>query len=109
MSNQPDKFSHRVARPMTLAGAIGGLFRHFGGRASDADLAMRWREIMGTEIADIATLVAVKKMRDGRYNVTIRPANPAMTLQLSYMQNEITTKLNNYFGRDAVGKISFRK
>ena len=109
MSNQPDKFSHRVARPQTLAGAMGGLMRHFGVRASDADVAARWPEIMGADSAAIAQIAAIKKMCDGRYNIAIRPKNPAFTLQLSYMTDEITKKLNNYFGRTAIGKISFRK
>lgn len=109
MSNQPDKFSHRVCRPQTIAGAMGGLMHHFGVRASDADLVARWSEIMGGEISAIAGVAAIKKMRDGRYNIAIRPISPAFTLQLSYMTGEITEKLNNYFGRDAIGKISFRK
>lgn len=109
MSNQPDKFSHRVCRPQTIAGAMGGLMRHFGVRASDADLVARWSEIMGGEISAIASVAAIKKMRDGRYNIAIRPISPAFALQLSYMTGEITEKLNNYFGRDAIGKISFRK
>ena len=83
--------------------------RHFGFRASDADLVARWPEIMGADIAAIAQIAAIKKMRDGRYNIAIRPKNPAFTLQLSYMTDEITKKLNNYFGRTAIGKISFRK
>ena len=98
-----------MCRPQTIAGAMGGLMRHLGVRASDADLVARWSEIMGGEISAIAGVVAIKKMRDGRYNIAIRPLSPAFTLQLSYMTGEITEKLNNYFGRDAIGKISFRK
>ena len=78
-------------------------------RASDADLISRWDKIMGAEIASIARPAAIKKMRDGRFNITLRPVNPAFTLQLSYMTDEITKKINKYFGRDAVAKISFRK
>ena len=81
----------------------------FGCRASDSDLVARWVEIMGPDIAAVATLAAIKKMRDDKFNVTIRPANPAYTLQLSYMSDEIKTRINKYFGYDAVGKISFRK
>lgn len=88
---------------------MGELLQIFGVRASDADLAKRWDKIMGPEISSVAKLAAIKKMRDGRFNITLRPANPAFTLQLSYMTNEITAKINKYFGRDAVAKISFRK
>ena len=110
MSNQPTKKIYtRTARPQTIAGAMSGLLRIFGIRASDADLTMRWAEIMGPEIANIANIVAIKKMRDGRFNITLRPINPAFTLQLSYMSDEIKNKINKYFGRDAVAKISFRK
>ncbi len=109
MSNRPVNLDERFGRPITLAGALGGLLQKLGARASDADLAKRWAQIMGADIANIATLAAIKKTPDGRYNVTIRPTNPAFTLQLSYMKDEITTKINKYFGRDAVAKISFRK
>ncbi len=109
MSNRPINLDTRHARPISLAGALGGLLQKLGARASDVDLTVRWAEIMGPDIANVATPIAIKKMRDGRYNVTIRPVNPAFTLQLSYLSDEIKTKINKYFGRDAVAKISFRK
>ena len=109
MSNHDKQLNTRIARPQTIAGALGGLIKIFGVRASDSDLAARWGEIMGADIAAVASLVAIKKMRDDKFNVTIRPANPAYTLQLSYMADEITMRINKYFGYDAVGKISFRK
>ena len=80
-----------------------------GVRASDADLAARWDEIMGPELSALARLAAVRKLRDGKYSIAVRPANPAFALQLSYRADEITTRLNNYFGRGAVSKITFRK
>lgn len=110
MSNQQNKkIDIRAARPQTIAGAMGGLMRIFGVRASDADLVAQWSDIVGPDIAKIAKIAAVKKLRDGRFNITLRPTNPAFTLQLSYMQNEITAQINKYFGRDAVARISFRK
>ena len=109
MSNQKNDLSARIKRPQTLAGALGGLFKIFGGRASDSDLTTRWGEIVGNEIASVADICAIKKMRDGTYNITLRPRNPAYTLQLSYMTDEIKTKINKYFGTPCVGKISFRK
>ena len=112
MSNQQNnknKFEQRTAHPHTIAGALGGLMSMFGVRASDADLAARWNEIMGDDIAAVAQLAAVKKLRDGKYSIAVRPANPAFALQLSYRQAEIITRLNNYFGRDAVSKVTFRK
>lgn len=110
MSNQQnDKFSARHMRPQTIAGALGGLLKKMGARASDADLAARWDEIMGADIASVARLAAIKKTRAGGFNVVIRPANPAFTLQLSYMAEDITARINKYFGYAAVEKISFRK
>ncbi len=109
MSNQPIDLTKRFGRPISLAGALGGLLQKLGARASDADLVARWAQIMGTDIASIATPVAIKQTRDGKYNVTLRPTNPAFTLQLSYMSDDIKNKINKYFGRDAVAKISFRK
>lgn len=109
MSNPNNKFTKRSARPGTIASAMGELLQIFGIRASDADLVARWDKIMGPDIANIAKIAAIKKMRDGRFNITLRPTNPAFTLQLSYMSDEIKNKINKYFGRDAVAKISFRK
>ena len=109
MSSPAGKWEKRDARPGTLAGALGGLMEMLGVRASDADLAARWDAIMGPDIASIARLAAVRKMRDGKYTIVVRPANPAFTLQLSNMAPEITARINKYFGREAVAKISFRK
>lgn len=109
MSNRDKKFDERSKRPQTIAGALGGLIKIFGVRASDADLAQRWDEIMGTEISSIASLAAIRKNRDNTFNVIIRPTNPAYTLQLSYQKDEIIKRINRYFGYEAVGKISFRK
>ena len=110
MSNQQNKkLAVRTARPHTLAGAVGGLLRIFGARASDADLAARWTEIMGPDIGGISTLAAIKKAPNGKFNIAVRPINPAFTLQLSYSAPEITKRVNKYFGYDAVNKVTFRK
>lgn len=109
MSNQDKKLNTRLSRPQTIAGALGGLIKIFGIRASDSDLANRWDEIMGADIASIAKLAAIKKNRDNTFNIVIRPAAPAYALQLSYQSDEITQRINKYFGYNAVGKISFRK
>jgi hypothetical protein len=109
MSNQGKKLDVRTSRPQTIAGALGGLIKIFGVRASDSDLLNRWNEIMGDDIASIAKLAAIKKNRDNTFNIVIRPTNPAYTLQLSYQSDEIIKRINKYFGYNAVGKISFRK
>lgn len=109
MSNHDKKFNERTARPQTIGGALGGLIKIFGVRASDSDLVARWDEIMGRDIASVARLVAIKKNRDNTFNVVLRPAVPAYALQLSYRSEEIIQKINKYFGYDAVSKISFRK
>ncbi len=109
MSNHAKKFEERNKRPQTIGGALGGLIKIFGARASDADLASRWDEIMGPDIASVAKLAAIKKNRDNTFNVVIRPAVPAYALQLSYQSDEIVRKINKYFGYTAVSKISFRK
>lgn len=111
MSNQKNKteFGKRIARPQSIAGALGGLFKIFGVRASDADLVARWPEIMGPEISNMADICAIKKTRTGEYNIVLRPRNPAYTLKLSYMTDEIKKQINKYFGTECVGKISFRK
>lgn len=109
MSNQPNKLNQRTSRPQTIAGAMGGVLKIFGIRASDSDLVARWAEIMGSEIANKANIIAIKKTKNNKFNVVIRPTNPALALQLSYMSEEIKNKINKYFGRDAIEKISIRK
>lgn len=109
MSNHNKDFEKRTARPQTIAGALGGMMRIFGVRASDADLVQRWDEIMGADIAAVARLAAIRKNRDNTFNVVIRPTVPAYALQLSYQSDEIIKKINKYFGYNAVTKISFRK
>ena len=114
MSNNNDdnlkqKLNTRITRPTTIAGAFGSLFQIFGVRASDTDLVERWDKIMGDDIASIAKLVAIKKTRDNKFSIVIRPTNPALTLQLSYSRDEILRRINKYFGYDAVSKITFRK
>ena len=109
MSNHDKKFNERLKRPQTIAGALGGLIKIFGVRASDSDLLQRWDEIMGADIASVARLAAIKKNKDKTFNVVIRPAVPAYALQLSYQSDEIIKRINKYFGYNAVSKISFRK
>ena len=110
MSNQPSKkLEVRTAHPHTLAGAVGGLLRIFGARVSDADLAARWAEIMGDDIGGVSTLAAIKKAPNGKFNIAVRPINPAFALQLSYQSDKITKRVNKYFGFDAVNKVTFRK
>ena len=109
MSNHAKKFEERQSRPQTIGGALGGLIKIFGVRASDSDLANRWDEIMGRDISSIAKLAAIKKNRDNTFNIVIRPSTPAYALQLSYQSNEIINRINKYFGYNAVIKISFRK
>ena len=109
MSNQQNKLTTRVARPQTLGAALGGLIKIFGGHASDADLAARWSEIMGHDIGEISTLSGIRKTKDGKFNIAVRPKNPAFALQLSYQSDDIAKRINKYFGYDAVNKITFRK
>ena len=111
MSNQKNSkdLSKHIARPQSIGGALGNLFKILGVRASDADLVARWPEIIGPEVSNMADICAVKKTRTGEYNIVLRPRNPAYTLKLSYMTDEIKKQINKYFGTDCVGKISFRK
>ena len=64
MSNPKNKeFGTRIKRPQSIAGALGGLFKIFGVRASDSDLVARWPEIIGSEISNMADICAIKKTR----------------------------------------------
>jgi len=54
-------------------------------------------------------VVAVKMTRNNKFNIVLRPSTPAFALELSYQVNDIREKINNYYGRDAVEKITIRK
>lgn len=112
MSNQNDKkakIEKRFSNPQTLASAIGSLMNVFGARASDANLAENWASIVGPEIANISSVVAVKKTRNNKFNIVLRPISPAFSLELSYKTEECIKKVNVYYGYDAVEKITIRK
>lgn len=109
MSNQENKFSARAKRPQTIASALGDLLHILGIRASDSDLVARWGEIVGPDISSVAQICAIKKAPNKKYNIVLRPTNPALALELSYKKEEIKKQINKYFGYDAVEKISFRR
>jgi hypothetical protein len=97
----------RKSQPQSLAAAFGGLLKIFGGRASDADLAARWREIMGSDIANLCDLEKISGASNKIAYIKVK--NPSMALPLSYRASEIKEKINAYFGREFVGKIIVKK
>jgi len=107
MNKRPD-FSKRISRPTSLGGAFGSLLRAFGRTASDADLAARWPEIVGADIAGAAAIVGLSKAKTGR-TLTVKSINPAGALALSYRKDEIIRAVNKYFGYNAVAKIVIKK
>lgn len=111
MSNQNKKVNldTRKSRPQTLGASFGNLLQSFGIRASDSDLSANFSAIVGNQIANMATVVAVKMTRNNKFNIVLRPSTPAFALELSYQVNDICEKINNYYGRDAVEKITIRK
>ncbi|MCL2339092.1 MAG: DUF721 domain-containing protein [Proteobacteria bacterium] len=135
MKSPPD-LSRRKSRPQSFGAALTGMLRAIGGRASDSDLSEKWAEIVGTEIASAAKLVGLSKgvgaRRDAPNNkivipgereargkgtplrnvgrtLTVRATNPAGALALSYRAEEIRTRVNKYFGYDAVGSVKVKK
>ena len=111
MSNQDRKpdLNVRKSRPQTLAASFGGLMDSFGVRASDADLSVNWRNIVGNDIANISKLVAIRTLKNNKFNIVLCPVSAAFALELSYKVDECIKKINQYYGREAVGKITIRK
>ena len=111
MSNQNKRINLdvRKSRPQTLASAFGGLMEIFGARTGDADLAKNWKNIVSRDISDIANVVAVKKTRDKKFNIVLRPVLPAFALELSYKVEECKKQIEKYYGTDSVAKITIRK
>ncbi len=104
-----EKIKTRKSKPQTLAASLGGVLENLGIRASDSDLAENWQNIVGNDIAKIASVVAIRVVRDKTFNIVLRPVSPAFALELSYKIDECTKKINNYYGRKAVSKITIRK
>ena len=96
-------------KPQTLASAFGGLMAIFGGRISDVDLVKNWKNVVSKDIYDVANVVAIRKTRDKKFNIVLRPVNPSFALELSYKIEECKKQINNYYGYDAVAKIIIRK
>jgi len=111
MLNQDKKINLNVRknRPQTLAAAFGGLMEIFGGRTSDADLVKNWKRIVSNDISSISNVVAVRKTRDKKFNIVLRPISPAFALELSYKIDECKSQINKYYGADSVAKITIRK
>lgn len=111
MLNQDKKVNLdvRKSRPQTLAAAFGGFIEMLGGRTSDADLSKNWVNIVGSDIAKIANVVAIKQTKDKTFNIVLRPVSPAFALELSYKIDEIKNKIDKYYGRSAINKITIRK
>lgn len=111
MLNQNKKVNLDVRknRPQTLASAFGGLMEIFGVRTGDADLAKNWKNIVSKDISDISNVIAVRKTRDKKLNIVLRPVNPSFALELSYKTEDCKKQLNNYYGFDAIAKITIRK
>ncbi len=95
----------RTSRPQSLGGAFGGLMRVFGARASDADLAVRWDEIIGADLSRVGKLYGIRAIKNKQFNITLKAPVPAMAMELSYRKEEFREKINKYFGYEAVGKI----
>ena len=111
MSNQDKKinFDVRKSRPQTLASVFGGFLDMIGGHASDADVAKNWNNIVGNDISKIAKVIAIKRDKNKKINIVLRPVMPAFALELSYKKDEIKSKIDKYYGSDTVGKITIRK
>ena len=112
--NKPN-LEKRTTRPTSLAGAFGGLLRLLGASVSDSDLAARWPDVVGAEIAGMATLIGISKSgkkADGKITartLTVRTTVPAMATALQYRTGEIIKSVNRYFGYDAIGKVVVKK
>lgn len=109
MNSNKDKLEKRLTRPQTIASAFGGLMKIFGARASTSELSDNWNEIVGENISKITKLIGIRQTADKKFNITVRAANPAFALQLSYQKGEITNHINKYFGYAAVNKITIKK
>jgi len=65
MTNAKPNLEKRKSRPQSFAAVLSGMLRAVGGRASDADIADKWSEIVGTELAVQAKIVSLSKSGRG--------------------------------------------
>ena len=88
---------------MFIGPAINNFLRGLGAKASDADLARKWAEVVGAD----SELIKISKGVRGR-TAYVGAKNPSARLTLSYQTPEIVKKINAYFGYDAVEKVVVR-
>ena len=93
----------RDMRPAFVGAAINKLLSRLGAKASDAELAARWTDIMG----DGTEMMKMSRGIKGR-TIYVRAKNPAERLAVSYQSADMIKKINDYFGYDAVEKVVVR-
>ncbi|MDR0319554.1 MAG: DUF721 domain-containing protein [Rickettsiales bacterium] len=98
-------FKKRSERPQFAFAAALGLLKKMGGNAFDSEIAADWPKIAG---ADYAADLSVKSLSKSGV-LTLRVLVPAKITVLSYEGNEIMRRVNAYYKRDVVKKVSFRK
>lgn len=74
--------------------------RGWSGRLADAEVFSRWRTLVGEDIADHTTPVA---LQDGE--LTVQAESTAWATQLRLLQRQILKRISDGVGRDVVRRI----
>ncbi len=100
--------------PRAISQAIDQIARRAAGKDWNlyAALLEHWQEIVGTDYARVTTPVKVSfphqpneaKRRDG--NLCIRLPK-GLAMEFSFKTESVRQRVNNYFGYDAIGRITF--
>jgi hypothetical protein len=96
--NRPDAIN-------TTADPGGAAFQRAGFR--DPGLVLRWREIVGAEIAQFTQ--PLKLSEDAGGGVLTLIAEPAAAVFLRHQSPVLCARINAYLGRPAIGRLRFVK
>lgn len=94
----------RNQRQVTLGEAVRNLFDHFGytDRIREQQAVIIWEDTVGEEIKSATEVVSIK-----RGLLRVKVADPVWRNELTYLKEEIRSKLNKAVGYSVVSDIKF--
>jgi hypothetical protein len=102
----PTRPAIRGARPVgaALGKAAGKALRKHG--FSEADLVLRWAEIVGERLAANSWPEKLTRGRDGQGGTLTLRVPGALALELQHRAPQIIARINGYFGRPVVARLA---
>lgn len=111
MASKREQDAEPLAERRNRVGAVGNDVRFIAQRAfvragfSDNTLVLRWPEIVGLQVAELARPVKLTEAASGGV-LTLR-AEPAASVFLQHDTRNLCERINAYLGRPAVHRLRF--